>query len=623
MSDFSRVTGLVSNLDTDGIVKSMLKADQLKVDRAKAAETRLEWKRDGYREITTMLKSFESAYFDLLNKESNMRLTSNYEMYGAKVQVNGEKSNAVSMKFSGASTFEKLEINEITQLATAETWSATRELKRIGGKVDLDKLNEALAKGGKNKELSIMVDGKRKNIEFKSNYASIDELKTDLQAKFNAALGEGVVEIGLKDGEINIDGNLHKLQVVGITDDMAAATGISNSATNFLDLSSKASVAMGITEKITLTLGNAEKEDSKITIDPTDTMEQVIDKINKGQKTATLDFEPVTGKFRLTAKETGATNEIVMYDQTTKDFFAKLGLDQSVRQRGKNAKAVINGEQVTLSSNEIEMNGAKITLNKTHEASEGKIELSKVNDTKALADKFRGFVKKYNEIVGKLKSMIGEKKNRRYDPLTQEQKKDMEKEDIEKWEDQAKQGLFRGDPILTKLLSDMRHAFNSNVDGAKIAMHQTGIKFTSNYKDGGKLEFDEVAFNKAIKEKGADFMKFFTGKSDKAFDTGHKEERFKESGVMERLNDIIKRNISPTVLSSKQRGALVQKAGIKGYSSENTAEISLKIRSMNKRVNILMDSMQVREREYYLKFSRLERALANITKQSSALAGLQ
>ena len=48
-----RITSLNSGLDTESIIKEMVKARQVKVDRLKQSQTSLEWKQDIWKSLNT------------------------------------------------------------------------------------------------------------------------------------------------------------------------------------------------------------------------------------------------------------------------------------------------------------------------------------------------------------------------------------------------------------------------------------------------------------------------------------------------------------------------------------------------------------------------------------------
>jgi flagellar hook-associated protein 2 len=60
-----RISGLVSGMDTENIIKDMLKTETSKIDRQKQQKQILEWRRDSYRETNLKLLSFRNSLADL------------------------------------------------------------------------------------------------------------------------------------------------------------------------------------------------------------------------------------------------------------------------------------------------------------------------------------------------------------------------------------------------------------------------------------------------------------------------------------------------------------------------------------------------------------------------------
>lgn len=628
MSDYSRVHGLVSNFETDKIVQSMLKTQKIRVDRVKAERQMMDWKREGYRNIASLLKGFESSFFDLLNKENNMRLRSNYRAYEAIVKKGDKAASGISVELDNTAAFNKITISEISQLATNEIWEGKKSLKEISGSVDLDKLNAALAEAASNpdkadnKNIAINVDGKNVMVEMAGNYSSIADLKNDLQGKIDAKFGSGMVQVGLNGDKINISGKAHKITVGYVSEDTSKAIGIEAGSSNFFNSTDTLSKLLGVSDKIELKMKTGSGKVDSITLNPSDNIEQAIAKINNSQNNFKMSYDTITGKFRLMTVETGAVNTIEMADDATKDFFSKLGINETGRVRGQNAKLVVDGEEIISASNEVVINGAKIRLSQTHKSTDENIVIDRKFEPKVIVEKMKKFVEKYNELVSKLNRLVTEKKDRKYQPLTDEEKKDMKKEEIDKWESKAKEGMFRSDPIVTNLLRDMRKAFNDTVKGSGIIMAELGLDFSNDRKEPGKLVFDETKFTKALEQKTNSVINFFTSRSNINFDTEEDAKRYSENGVMERLNDIFKFNTSTTVLRSKKRGHLVAMAGIKGTSSEHTSTLSERIKRIDWKVDDLTRNMLKKENQLYLKFANLERALSRISSQSSAFSGL-
>ena len=71
-SSTMRLSGLISGMDTESIIQQLVSAKQTKVDDAKKAQTKLEWKTTAWKDLNTKLKNLQSKYVN------NMRFTSAY-----------------------------------------------------------------------------------------------------------------------------------------------------------------------------------------------------------------------------------------------------------------------------------------------------------------------------------------------------------------------------------------------------------------------------------------------------------------------------------------------------------------------------------------------------------------
>jgi flagellar hook-associated protein 2 len=69
MSSPIRMTGMATGLDTDALVKQMMQAKKIPVDRMKQQQTSLTWQRDAYRDMNTLMSQLRDA-------ANNLRLES-------------------------------------------------------------------------------------------------------------------------------------------------------------------------------------------------------------------------------------------------------------------------------------------------------------------------------------------------------------------------------------------------------------------------------------------------------------------------------------------------------------------------------------------------------------------
>ncbi|MFD1020308.1 flagellar filament capping protein FliD [Thalassobacillus hwangdonensis] len=105
-----RIGGLASGIDTDSIVKDLMKVERMPLDKLTKEKQSLEWKRDAYREMNTLL-------FELRNLSIDMTLSKNYK----SKSVTSSNEQNVSATATPASGDNSYTISKVDQLATAAT----------------------------------------------------------------------------------------------------------------------------------------------------------------------------------------------------------------------------------------------------------------------------------------------------------------------------------------------------------------------------------------------------------------------------------------------------------------------------------------------------------------------
>ncbi|PFG04672.1 flagellar filament capping protein FliD [Bacillus sp. es.034] len=103
-----RIGGLASGMDIDSIVADLMKAERIPLDKLKAEKQTLEWKRDDYRSMNTLLLDFRSEL-------TQYKLTSKYR---ARQTSSSDETKVTATATSGASQ-ASYTINNVTKLASA------------------------------------------------------------------------------------------------------------------------------------------------------------------------------------------------------------------------------------------------------------------------------------------------------------------------------------------------------------------------------------------------------------------------------------------------------------------------------------------------------------------------
>ena len=125
----TRIGGLASGMDIDSIVGDMMKAQRAPLDKLMQKKQILEWQRDDYRSINTLLLNFRT------NELTNMKLTTNYR---AKSVSSSDESKVAATATSGASQ-ASYNMSKVSQLATAEVWRNGGKITGDGKSIDLKK----------------------------------------------------------------------------------------------------------------------------------------------------------------------------------------------------------------------------------------------------------------------------------------------------------------------------------------------------------------------------------------------------------------------------------------------------------------------------------------------------
>jgi len=638
-----RLTGL-SGFDTETMVTELMRAERIPLDALKQKRTLLEWKQEAYREISTALMGFKSKFFDIINRATYMLsqnsvkamsvVSSNsaYVTATATSEANiGEHSIKILQLASASSLRNSSAISKgITgSIVSADGESLTDKLAALEGKkifIELDGVSKQITLGGTTAEEfrqqlqdeldnafgKVTIDGEQIS-KFDVSILNVTENGFDFTINTNAGSGATRVSVYGTPGPTE--------ELAGLND-LGLVEGESNRLslnTSLLSLKDAFSVPLEFDED-----GNAQFiiNGETINIKSTDTLKQVFDKINNNEKTkAKISYDEITDRITLTSTVTGAGNNITIED-VTGNFLTALNLDESIN--GQDAIVTIDGETIVRSTNSFKVNGVTYNLYKAHEAESKGDTITVSRDTESVINNIKSFIEEYNKLIDSINGKISEKYDRNYLPLTDAQKDAMKEKDIEKWEDKAKTGLLNNDSILQSLVSSMRTALYEKVEGVSITLKDIGIESKS-YSDKGKLYLDEDKLKNALLTMPDEVQKLLNGVSaenpsySRTATAEQRADRYKKSGVLQRLSDIIEDHVSTFRDKDGKKGILLEKAGIEGDLTNTKNLINDQLKDYDNRINDMIEKLTRKEENYYKKFSALERMLAQMNQQSSWL----
>lgn len=258
----------------------------------------------------------------------------------------------------------------------------------------------------------------------------------------------------------------------------------------------------------------------------------------------------------------------------------------------------------TSATNLFTFDGTTINLSNVKEfkaeTDEDYITVETKKDTSGIKDVLKGFVEDYNKLLEDLYKEVNTKrpqKNKAYfDPLTDEQKEEMDDKEIEKWEEQAKQGLLYRDNNIQKFLSEIRGVMSSAIGG--FTLRDMGIKLTSDWRDNGKLEIDEAKMDSAIEAYGDKIADFFTG----------------PNGLAAKLENTVDKAIST---KTKKYGYLTSLAGMTNTKTDTDNQIYKEMQSIQKIIDKLNEKYEKEQSRYWNQFTALEKYMAMMQQQAS------
>jgi len=347
----------------------------------------------------------------------------------------------------------------------------------------------------------------------------------------------------------------------------------------------------------------------------------LISAINNSDAGVKISYSSFLDKFIMESKGTGSAAKIDLTQSS--EFFGKLGFNVSQVINGQDAEFVLDGKTATRNSNVFNIDGVTYTLTGT-----GTSTIKLTQDTDTIFNRIKNFIDKYNEIIEKISGKVNEERPKSggkygsyYLPLTEEQKEAMTEDEIKKWEENARKGLLRNDGLLDNIMQQMRRVMGDVTEAG--GLFSIGIS-TGNWREGAKLFIDEDKLRKAIEDNPDRVMEIFARQSEISYSPDNtkelRDQRYKESGVIERLFDVIQDNIRTTRDKDGKKGLLLEKAGITGDVTEYQNVLVKQISDKEKLIEDLTIKLYEKEESLYMKFAALESALSRMNSQSAWLA---
>lgn len=473
--------------------------------------------------------------------------------------------------------------------------------------------------------VTFTLDGVSKTVAFdasrQGDYDSAAEIQTYLQDKLDGLFGSGKITVSEADGALSFK-----------TQDMTSVLSMTSSdGQNVLSATGALRIATGETNRAELskTLGdlagelNAALEEGtledgtngySITVNGKEftftgdtTLGNVISRINSdAQAGVTVSHSQTTDTFRIVADDSGSQGQIEFSDGTGNLAGVLFGTyNEGLSTAGKDLEmnVTLNGStfDLTRSSNTTALDGVNLQITGT---TDEPVTFSSESDIDDLSQKIVDFVNDYNKIIDKVNTLTSQAPDtdEDYQPLTDAQKEDMSEDEIEKWNEKAKEGLLQNDSALNGILSDLRAAVGTIEQTTGLSLSKLGISTQAyDYTSGGQLAVDTEQLKETLTGSPDAVKDLFTG----------------SDGVSQKIKDVLDKYVG----TFGGDGILLLRAGSETRAND-TSLLSTQIKEYQDTVDTLTDRLTDEQDRWWSKFTAMEQALSTLSAQSSYLTSM-
>ncbi len=532
-------------------------------------------------------------------------------------------------------------------------------------------VEKTLAQRLSKSQINFSYNGQSKQITLGNynDWASIEDVQKDLQNKLDQSFGKGRIKVELDKAADDSSASFSfKTTKPNGDDDTTSVLSIKGGTGTIIGNSGAFGIVAGTSNRLnqSATIANAGfknadkfkellksddtyylningKEVKGITKDST--VKEIIDKINATEGIGVnVSYQEMSDRFVITSTEDGESGNIEIEDVPDNLALYLFGkgsnqytnvtdntdIPGTVYEEGKDAIVAVkypgSDEEIELTrgSNTFSMDGLNVTLKGTFGYKDGEIDKdaeaitfnAEVDADKAV-DAVKGMVDAFNEILELVNTQVKTKpardsSNNGYDPLTDEQKAEMTDDQIEKWEEKAKQGILFADTDLRLMADNLRSIINS---GNSSALSSMGISVSTNYSDNGKLVFDETKFRTALQTDPEGVQEAFA-KATSTDANGNTT----QGGLMVRIKSVMDKYGSMT---GATKGILVERAGsIYAPTTVLSNSIQKQMERLDDYIERLQDKLETETDRYISQFTSLETLISQMNNQSSYLSSM-
>lgn len=270
--------------------------------------------------------------------------------------------------------------------------------------------------------------------------------------------------------------------------------------------------------------------------------------------------------------------------------------------KADDTEVVYNGATLTSNTTSIDVAGVTLNLLGTTAAGET-VNVTVSNDTSAVYDTIKEFITEYNSILKTMHTYYDASSASSYEVLTDDQKKAMSDDEVDKWNTKIKDSLLRRDSTLSGLISTMKNDMMGTVtasNGKTYSLANLGITTSAkNYSEGGLLHIKGDEDDDEFADSTNTLMQMLEEDPDTVKEV--------LSGLASNLYDSLNKKMSTTTLSS-------------ALTFYNDKEMASQLSDYKKEISDWESKLSEMEEKYYSQFSAMETALANIQSKQNTLS---
>ncbi len=602
-----------SGMDVDQLVKDLMKARRASYDKVWQQKTQVEWKKKDLNTIYSLTEEFRNKTVSDFRKQSNLspKLVTSMNDAVVSATASGDAANvshsvivdqlADGVKLSsnaGITAAGKLKTSLQAQFGYAE--GTTFDLTVNGKAITVD-TSKSL------NEVAIQINNAGLNL--KANYdATLDRFylyTNDTGAAANIDFG-GTSAKGL-------DFLFAKLKL-GSTSTVVDTTGMVSRSTTFTASGTEIGLDDPVAGPLNFTVTTKDGPKA-ISFGTGTSINEFLNELNTavGDTVATVD---ANGRIVIKAGSIDDAFALEGDDEASTSFLSDtLGL-VSLSERGHNAILSLDGVKLEQASNTFTVSGVTYNLKSVSYADTKGNPIPTNINIQADIDKtiatVKSFVETYNTFLSALNNELNEDKYRDFTPLTDEQKADMKESEIKAWEEKAKSGTLRRDPILNDMVNKLRLSFIEPISGLSGKFQcaaDIGIGTGSYIDDEGKFN-NESALGGKLYVKEADLRTALETDPDIVFKIfGSSGDDIATEGVANRVYE--------QMYTSLQK--LQTEAG-RTNITDTTSNLAKRLTDYEERLTAMTKRLATQESRYYKQFDAMEAALTKLNQQSSWLS---